>query len=85
MKPYKISIKLTSHSLDDDIHIKTALNKLFSHPASVRICVQRLKIDYIFPIQYRLTVWYYLRGDWTPEMWMAEHLKMGEIESEVEK
>jgi hypothetical protein len=74
MKPYKLSIKLTSHSLDNDIHIKTAINKLIGSPSMVRVCVQRLKQDIMFPISYRLTVWYILREDWTPTMFLADRL-----------
>ena len=70
--PYKISMKLTSHDLSDDIHIKDALNNLLSFPSMVRVCVQRLKKDYMFPIEYHLTVWYILRGEWTPEMIYAQ-------------
>jgi hypothetical protein len=82
MKIDKISAKLTSHSMEDDTNIKRALNFLFGRPSTVRVCVQRLKKDYVFPIDYKLTIWYVDRGDWTWEMFMAEHLKMGEIEVE---
>ena len=58
--------------MNEDIHIQEALKQLFNQPSMVRICIQRLKIDYLFPIQYRLTVWYYLRENWTEEMLYAQ-------------
>ena len=84
MKPYKMTIKLTSHCLKEDFHIRDALKHLFGHPAAVRVCIQRLKTDHLYPIPYRLTVWYYLRTDWTPEMWLAETLKIPDMQVEGE-
>ena len=71
-KPYRLSIKLTSENMNEDINIRNALNQLFSQPSFVRVCIQRLNTGYIYPIQYRLTCWYYLREDWTKEMWEAQ-------------
>ena len=71
-KPYKLSIKLTSSNMNDDIHIREALNQLFSQPSFVRVCIHRLKTDYMYPIPYRLTVWYYTRDNWTEEMLYAQ-------------
>lgn len=71
-KPYRLSIKLTSADMNDDIHIQHALNQLFSQPSFVRVCIQRLKTDYMYPIPYRLTVWYYTRDNWTEKMLFAQ-------------
>lgn len=72
VKPYKLSIKLTSSDMNEDIHIQEALQQLFNQPSIVRVCIQRLKTDYLFPIQYRLTVWYYTRENWTEKMLFAQ-------------
>jgi hypothetical protein len=72
MKPHRISIKLTSSDLSDDIRIKDAINNLFKFPSVVRVCVRRLKIDWMFPIEYQLTIWYILCEEWTPEMIFAQ-------------
>ena len=71
-KPYKLSIKLTSSNMNEDIHINDALKQLFSQPSFVRICIQRLNTGYLYPISYRLTVWYYIRENWTEEMLYAQ-------------
>ena len=71
-KPYRMSIKLTSSDMNEDIHIQLALKQLFSQPSFVRVCFQRLNTGYIYPISYRLTVWYYTRDNWTEEMLEAQ-------------
>jgi hypothetical protein len=74
MKTEKISIKLTTHNMDHDIHIMNAINHLLGYPSMVRVCIHRLKSDFMFPIPYKLTVWYVNRMDWTPSMFLAERL-----------
>jgi hypothetical protein len=74
VKLEKISIKLTSHSLDDDRHINDAFSAIIGRLHVKKITIDKLGGLLRYPHEFRLTVWFVPRHDWVYDIHLSEFL-----------
>jgi hypothetical protein len=73
-------MKLEKQQLDvssqDKIHVQSAIKSLIELPWVKKISVTKIETSpYLMEHKIRLRVWYLLRDDWTPEMFLAEEMR----------